>query len=251
MMVEKAFYLTEADLKTIKEYLKVSDDRRGNSPSKYQPQEGYLTPEVYMANCSLGIPALSSATLGTGSSFTPGSQSCDIYSINLLTGFLQQIQGVSKTVYNLSATAVPNGWVVIQRDKFGNWLVGLGASATSVSGNGGYLGCNCFNCITPVQATVTSCSACPNNAAFQYSINFGIWTTYSQLGGTQILTYVSGCIWQSGLTFVPGTNFGTGSPDLGTGSPGGGGYYQWVLTMAGANTTLVLTFVRGHNIVGA
>ena len=250
MMVEKAFYLTEADLKTIKEYLKVSDDRRGNSPSKHQPQEGYLTPEVYMAYAGSGIPAIGGTNTGSGTNYSPGSASCNIYSINLTTGYLQQVQNVTKTVYNLSSTAVPTGWVVIQRDKFGNWLVGLGASSSGSSGGGATGQCNCFNCITPAQASVGGCSNCPDGAPYQYQVSFGNWTAYPQIAGTQYLTYDHGCYWYSPQIFCAGSGLGTGSPDLGTGSPGGGGYYQWQLYINGINSTLSLINTSGNNPLG-
>ena len=55
-------------------------------------------------------------------------------------------------------------------------------------GNGGNGGCaNCFECLPASQATVGGCSAAPNGAPMQFSLNAGV-NVFSDSSGTSIYT---------------------------------------------------------------
>lgn len=124
---------------------------------------------------------------------------------------------------------------------------------TSDSGGGGGGGsgcgcCDCFNCITPSQATVGDCTSAPNGAAYFYTINLGEWASFPLFtqDGLITLTYgVSGencditssssswtsggsCVWTSCIfeiceddevTSESSSSSSSGSPRCGT--------YQW------------------------
>lgn len=129
--------LSDADVQKLK---KLFTDYYGESGSTKQRQyvpsdDEYLTPEVYVAlTPSGGIPALAEGSdVGTafGAGDTPGSASCQIYQ-RLPDGTLQVITGLTRTVYNLSESAVDGtSWVLVVRDKYGNWYT-LPAAPESV-----------------------------------------------------------------------------------------------------------------------
>jgi hypothetical protein len=85
----------------------------------------------------MGIPALNDVA-GTGSGDVPGSAECEVYNVIFANGdedspTLRPVDGLTPTVYNLSETAVAAGWVLVVRDKFGQWW----AVPTAVSSGGG------------------------------------------------------------------------------------------------------------------
>lgn len=258
MADKKVYFLSESDLATIKHFIKVQQSQRNNTPthaaSAHVPQ---ANTDVYMAFAPSGIPGLTQggsagSTEGTGSDYAmPGSALCNIYSIDTDTGELQPVYNLDKQVYNLSATVVPTGWLVIHKEKFGSWVAGLGAASESTGSNGNTTGnstndCPCFDCLAADEAPVGACGFCTTGAAYQYTADVGEWLEFPTLGGIVTMTYVSGCTWASDVIFVEGTGTGT---EVGTAS-GDGGSYQWVLVMAASATTLELLLVSGNDIVG-
>ena len=118
-------------------------------------------------------------------------------------------------------------------------------SSSSSGGGGGGSDCGCcdgFSCITPSQATVGGCSAAPDGAAYQYTINIGNWAAYSVFtpSGLITLTYGSpigcgsssssssssssggsGCVWYSCIYPVTEPSSSSSSSSSVTGT------YQW------------------------
>ncbi|TXH16951.1 MAG: hypothetical protein E6R03_04710 [Hyphomicrobiaceae bacterium] len=131
-MDDDAYYLNREDLVKFRTLWKAhkgkgpvrprSDDRRRDP---YQP------PEVYLARTpSGGIPSNNSSGTGTASDDAPGCAQCRIYRIVEASGTasgddsVQAIPGLEKTVYNFSgADILEEQWVLIVRDKFGQWYV--------------------------------------------------------------------------------------------------------------------------------
>lgn len=124
--------------------LQQSPPQRPRSTGQYLDGDDSMSPEVYIALPPAGgIPALgrtTSAGTGTGSGTstspqewdTPGSATCGIYQIILDSERIPnliKVQGPDRVVYNLSASALPEDWLTVHRDKFGKWL-----AATSGSG---------------------------------------------------------------------------------------------------------------------
>jgi hypothetical protein len=140
------YYLTEEDVKTLKELVAwrlsreqtVNRPRYGAGPSF--EFDGTQAPEVYLAFTPVGgIPAMGEPS-GTGSPdvFTPGSAICQIYQyIPGLTpdDFIKV--ALSLTIYNISTTAVPQHTLVkVSREKFGIWVVDMGAGGGGGGGPG-------------------------------------------------------------------------------------------------------------------
>ena len=104
----------------------------------------HQAPETYIAKpqTAAGIPGLLPTGVGTGTDVSgseydePGVAECDIYRIqvNQTTGDpeLQAIPGLSKMVYNLSTTDLPQSWLTITRTKSGRWIAVVGGGAVEV-----------------------------------------------------------------------------------------------------------------------
>lgn len=94
--------------------------------------------------------------------------------------------------------------------------------------------CNCLDCIDLCDArdedVVTDCESC-GTAVQTYLIDVGNWAAFPDLAGSFIVTYVSGCTWQSD----------TMTQDSGV--------YRWTLTLAGGSSTLQLEHVSGSDPV--
>jgi len=248
-MTEKMFYLTEKDRNTIKQFLDIQ--KRQNSFTRSVAPDNHLqgTTEVYIAKANGSIPAVTETATGTGTDYSPHSLLCNIYLIEMDTGLLKPVSDIAYPVYNLGGSTVSAGWVLIHREKYGKWVCGLGGSSTSSGGGGAtYFGqCNCYNCITPAQATVTvaMCSNCPDGAPFTWLFNPGTYVYgYSELGGDHYLIWDSGCVWKGDLVSIStGTGTGTGTSD--------DAVYQWVFTIGATpeTTSVVLTYISGPNIL--
>lgn len=100
-------------------------------------------PEIYVARTPAGgIPAIVEGTsitgTGTPATDTPGGADCDIYRVTLHGDVpeLEQVPGLSRRVYNVAADLVMGDhWIVITREKFGQWVVsgaGGGGSQSTV-----------------------------------------------------------------------------------------------------------------------
>lgn len=124
-----AFFLSESDRKILKGVIADVEQLRINFPGRSSLEEvDYQTPETYIAwPPSGGIPALTTVgDLGpSGGGDQPGSAECDIYLIDHVAGTpdLNAVADFSATVYNLSEIKVPRAWCLVQRTKFGNWVV--------------------------------------------------------------------------------------------------------------------------------
>lgn len=109
---------SDEDLKILVELLRrVKNTPVGNVRPIDDPPP--VSPECYVALVpSGGLPALSGAI--------PGSTSCAIYRVfkSSVSGNVElaAITGFSQTVYNLSATSINPGFIVINREKFGFWI---------------------------------------------------------------------------------------------------------------------------------
>ncbi len=74
-----------------------------------------------------------------------------------------------------------------------------GPAPVSLDNGGGPDGgcgcCNAYDCVDDLSATIGACPNAPNGAPNQYLFNPGIFTGQSQFGGSQIVTWDSGCVW--------------------------------------------------------
>ncbi len=131
------FVLTEESAKILQRLLDDYGRGRKNRPGLTFDSDDYNTPDVYVARTpGTGIPALrmdldtgtGTRPIGTASAFqgnTPGSAECNIYRV-LYTSTTPNLMpvGITRAVLNLSTTAVAaNSWVIVIRDKFGQWYV--------------------------------------------------------------------------------------------------------------------------------
>ncbi len=136
MAEQDRFFLTEADVKFLRQLKTEHENRRLNTPNRFFFQEPDPTaPEVHVAlSPHGGIPGVSTepgtGTPGTAASFDrPGSASCKIFQ---LVGGNLKYAGFKETVNNLSTSAVPAfNWVQIKRDKFGDWWVEAPATGST------------------------------------------------------------------------------------------------------------------------
>lgn len=90
----------------------------GNAPVQYEDLEETFVPEVYIAKAPAdGIPGLGG--------IAPGSADCDLYQITVEAGqeALFQMEGLSRTVYNWGGDVAGGKFVLVARDKRGNWFV--------------------------------------------------------------------------------------------------------------------------------
>jgi hypothetical protein len=132
------FVLTEESVRILQRVLddvrRTPRNKPGHTPEPELPQ----APDVYVAlTPGTGIPAMRGdwdtgtglLPAGTASGHqgnTPGSADCNIYR-TVYTGTTPDVpnltaMGFTRKILNLSFTAVPaNSWVIVQRDKYGDW----------------------------------------------------------------------------------------------------------------------------------
>jgi hypothetical protein len=110
-----AYVLNDHDRELLQEMLRHVRLSGTPGPGRAPGDLDYLTPEVYVAKpqSASGIPALTVPD-------QPGVAACDIYQI--VDGSLVSITTLSY-VYNLSLSPIPQDWIIVQRDKYGKWLV--------------------------------------------------------------------------------------------------------------------------------
>lgn len=138
-------YFSEAEVAILREVVADKLNSRQNPPVRFGTEnswdegEDHQAPETYIALApEAGIPPLSppsgtgSASFGSGD--VPGSALCDIY--QLARGVLLPID-YQQRVYNLSASTIEHGWILVTREKFGHWLaiVGGGGGGTCANRN--------------------------------------------------------------------------------------------------------------------
>lgn len=132
-MADKIILPSKADWDLIRQ---MADWWRRQTPpgTPYIPEELGQSPDVYIARSPpSGIPGLVEET-GTGvgqENDIPGSAVCDIYKISHSEDRLYEVEGFTKTVRNISiSTIAGNTWVLVVRDKFGDWFAVVGGSGT-------------------------------------------------------------------------------------------------------------------------
>lgn len=137
MAPPKAVILSPSDARTLRRLSDDSKERRRPPGDFDSGGDDYFGPQVFIAHTGGGIPAL--VTLpGTGTGTydddpRPGSADLDIYRILPTRFSLPKLveAGFTRTVYNIETTAIPGSrFVVIQRDKFGHWIAGMGSSSS-------------------------------------------------------------------------------------------------------------------------
>lgn len=141
----KGYVLNEQDAQTIKAMVREFKSRHLNTRNQRDrgtvDHEEILPPEVYIAKTPTdGIPRL---VVPTGSSVIdiPGYADCDIYRIvyddTASTEPYLELLGdgtddgtIRRRVHNLLTSGVPgNKWILVLRDKFGNWISGYSPPA--------------------------------------------------------------------------------------------------------------------------
>lgn len=143
--MEQGYWLSESDRDFLEEvkrwwFSTPENDRKRPTPVKQR----FQTPEVYVAKVPPGgIPALSQAgTTGTGTTEplddVPGYVECQIYALDTTepsAPTFHHMPDLDRFVYNLSPNAITadsTPWVVVQRDKFGDWFVVAPGSGTDL-----------------------------------------------------------------------------------------------------------------------
>lgn len=121
--------ITTDDIDVLNRIIKRERERVQNTPSRPMQDrpdehEDYLAPEVYLAQApSSGIAAMDL----TGANPVPGVATCDIWRIWLDSSnnpTLQKVAHLTEYVFNPHCERVPaNWWVVIERTKYGHWIV--------------------------------------------------------------------------------------------------------------------------------
>lgn len=114
----KIYTLTESERTLLKEAVDYVRKNPVNSPSRpgtdrsWSEAQDWLAPETYIAKPQGSIPPLKG--------LKPGVGRADIYYVNP-DGELDLVD-VDQWVYNLSTIAIDEDWIVINREKFGNWV---------------------------------------------------------------------------------------------------------------------------------
>lgn len=135
MADQKIPILTPKDLAVLRRLLDWAKKVRPNPSLRTGPiDEGHQGPEVYVAKTpAAGIPALAVDT-GTGTSGVGiGSAECPIYRVDLEYGSykLIAVAGLEYPVYNPTMASVDgDSWLLVVRDKFGNWMAVTGGGGT-------------------------------------------------------------------------------------------------------------------------
>lgn len=180
-MTDPVIGLNPNDVKTLQALIDEVRDIRHNSPLRTHEGGDHQAPEVYIARSTASINGL---TVGagnvTGSGSIPGSGTCDVYKLDTTNGILEAT-GASVIVYNLSTQPVTAIWFPIQRDKYGQWLAPVGAASATGGPITTQAVCNCFNCISPSQATVGTCTDAPDGAPTDFFVTIGIWADHPEL----------------------------------------------------------------------
>lgn len=123
----RGYFLGEreaAELRQLADKLRKQLANTAGRPGRERPD--HQAPEVYVARTPAGgIPALDVNTPGTSNVLaaddTPGSAECAIWQ---RVGTAMQLVGTNQTVRNLNSSAIEgHEWVLVVRDKFGDWYV--------------------------------------------------------------------------------------------------------------------------------
>lgn len=137
------FYLTGEDVALFREMAQEFRARKKGMRDWGGPPKPPQAPEVYLAKVPPGgIPALSqSATTGTGTDQplddVAGEVECEIYQLDPETGEFGRVGELTYIVHNLAPSAISANrtpWVLVVRDKFGEWFVAGGAATANSDG---------------------------------------------------------------------------------------------------------------------
>ena len=195
------YVLSESDLKKLRALLEQAERRTISTTGRPRTEPlQHQAPETYVARSpAAGIPALAEVT-GTGSFDVPGYADCDIYRVVLdgATPTLRPISGLSKRVYNTSATEILGAeWLLVTRDKAGSWFPsGGGALAGNMSfvratsytknGDGYYPGQQCIFHDPDDVPDVTACLIADVNNAFLNLADWFLARVVAVVGGVPV-----------------------------------------------------------------
>lgn len=149
----KGFFLSEADRDELQALLEEFRGRRLNTTGRPRPGEDLIiqAPELYAALTPIdGIPGLSAdlnfgtgtgsgTGTGIGEGNTPGVAECAIYRLVETHGVNDLTDAdFTRDVFNLGESAIPGDtWILVARDKFGDWwALPMATAATGGSGGG-------------------------------------------------------------------------------------------------------------------
>lgn len=122
----KAYSPDEGDLEALRAML--ARQRRATTGAENRPHRRAKlpeAPEVYVAKVPPGgIPPMFSAVSQVAPKAVPGGVECQIYRLDLATGDLETVPGLTRRVYSLGTAHVQGGSTTpVVRDKFGTWWV--------------------------------------------------------------------------------------------------------------------------------
>jgi hypothetical protein len=150
---QTGYYLTQAERDLIAQLLKDFRDQQKNTVNRPGDQgvddQEFLAPEVYVALTPVGGIAPVGREVGTGT-FDPSqgvtihSALCSIFQL-ITVGVVDLLYPVnaltSQKIYNLSNQMLGGGeWVLVHRDKYGNWFTLTGISSGGGAGLSGFTG---------------------------------------------------------------------------------------------------------------
>jgi hypothetical protein len=130
---------TEVEIEILQQIAGDWKNRRGGMNRKPEKLPGLSSEglgqvnDVYIARIPEdGIPALiqDNAATGSGSTITddmPGYAQCDLFKIGKDATMIDL--GLTRRVWNVSTASIAEGWAIIQRTKFGNWIAGQDQAA--------------------------------------------------------------------------------------------------------------------------
>jgi hypothetical protein len=124
MARKRLHYLTDEDIRIVKEFINEARNTPKNSRVFLDDPPPPQAPEVYIAKLPTGGINARSVS---GSDITIHGEDCDIYKVNLADSKLIAATGIKRKVWN----PYPVAWygnsehsifLRVERDKFGNWL---------------------------------------------------------------------------------------------------------------------------------
>lgn len=153
-MPEDIYGLTADDLRALRDLAQRVSQGRVNTDQRVQEDslvhQESQAPDVYIARIPTdGIPALILADGSTGSEDEIGTAECAIYRVEIDEDGKsrpRETRVPDKLIHNVSQTDIPGDtWAIVQRDKYGKWLVTQPGSGEAVT----------INPIAPVNAVQT------------------------------------------------------------------------------------------------
>lgn len=183
------FYLTESDLTLFREMAQDFRARKRGQQLTSAPYTSPQAPEVYLAKVPPGgIPALNqTGTTGTGTDQplddVPGEVECEIYQLDTESASptFGRVGELTYVVRNLSASAISANttpWVLVVRDKFGEWFVAGGSGQAEIE----------FETIVKTVDVVTAvvsreCGLLVRNTPFTFTFSLPVGSTVDVAAG--------------------------------------------------------------------